>query len=376
MINRQLQTQLEKRWATGKALVVLGPRQVGKTTLLKALCASKGNYLFLDGDQSTDRNLLSEANVERLKQIIGTHSVVLVDEAQRIKNIGLTLKIITDQFPHIQLVVSESSALELANEISEPLTGRKWEYRLYPFSWVELQNHIGYLAAQKQLETRLIYGFYPEIINRVGDEREVLKELLSSYLYRDLLQYEGIRKPQLLNQLLTALALQLGSEVSLNELSQLLQVSRITVEQYIDLLEKAFIVFRLSPLSRNLRNEITSNRKVYFYDNGIRNALLSDFKPLALRSDTGALWENFVIAERQKQLEYGRSWAKPYFWRTYQQQEIDYVEENEGDFRAFEIKWNPKAKAKFPSTFIESYQPIEKHVITPDNFTDFVSAID
>jgi predicted AAA+ superfamily ATPase len=373
MIERALRKLIEQRWDSGKAIIILGPRQVGKTTLLREICKEKGDFLFLNADENEVVVLLEHANELRLRQLIGNNKIVFIDEAQRIPNVGLTLKIITDQIPEVRLLVSGSSSLDLASEINEPLTGRKWEFKMFPISWAELVKHYGLLDARKQLEQRLIFGMYPDVITSLGDEREVLGQLSGSYLYRDVLQYGNIRKPDLLDKLLTALALQLGSEVSYNELAQLLQIDRNTVEHYIGLLEKSYIVFRLSPLSRNLRNEINTSRKVYFYDNGIRNAVLADFKPLALRNDTGALWENFLISERQKKLQYQRSWAKTYFWRTYQQQEIDYVEEQDGIFSAWEMKWNPKAKSKFPNSFIESYRPAQMEIVNRDNFESFLA---
>jgi predicted AAA+ superfamily ATPase len=307
-----------------------------------------------------------------MRQVIGNNETVFIDEAQRIRGIGIQLKLITDLMPQVRLLVSGSSSLDLANEVNEPLTGRKWEFKMYPIAWAELVQSIGFLEARKQLEQRLIFGMYPEVINQTGDEREVLTQLSGSYLYQDILQFGNIRRPELLDKLLTALALQVGAEVSYNELSQLLQMDRATVEQYIGLLEKAFIVFRLGPLSRNLRNEINSSRKIYFYDNGIRNAVLADFKPLHLRGDVGALWENFLISERKKYLEYHRIFSKTYFWRTYQQQEIDYIEESDGAFSAWEMKWNPKAKARFQQAFVHAYKPVTTKVIHSDNFEAFL----
>ena len=375
MIERAIQPQIVKRWGTGRAIVLLGPRQAGKTTPLKKICESFPSYRFFDADQPSDRALLENQDLAPIRQAIGNENIVFIDEAQRIQNVGLTLKIITDQLPQVQLVVSGSSALELGNEINEPLTGRKWEFRLYPISWGELSENLGSFEAKKHLPVRLVFGMYPDVITYAGDETTVLNELTSSYLYRDLLEYNGIRKPDLINKLLTALAFQLGNEVSLNELSRLLEVSKETVSTYLDLLEKAFIIFRLNPLSRNLRNEINTNRKYYFYDNGVRNAVIGDYKPIPLRTDTGALWENFIVSERIKQLSYAQSWAKSYFWRTYQQQEIDYIEEKDGSFRAYEIKWNPKARKKFPASFGEAYAPEETRVVNPENFGEFLGEV-
>jgi uncharacterized protein len=371
MIKRDIEHILLKRWGKGKAIIVMGPRQTGKTTLLSKIALEKGKYLLLDCDELIVRENLEKANLEDLKQLTGSYPIVFIDEAQRVKNIGLSLKIIIDQIKDIQLLVSGSSALELANEINEPLTGRKWEYLLYPLSWQEIRQHFGYLTVQKQLNQRLVFGMYPDVINNQGDEKAILKQLASSYLYKDLLSLASIRKPDLLPKLLKALAFQIGSEVSLNELSNLLGVNKDTIASYMDLLEKAFIIFRMEPFSRNIRNEIKSTRKVYFYDNGIRNAIISNYNSPEMRQDTGALWENFLISERKKYLEYNEISASSYFWRTAQKQEIDYIEEREGKIFAFEFKWNPKAKAKIPKTFSNTYK-VESFLIHRDNFEQFV----
>lgn len=371
MIKRQLEDVIKKRIDSGKAIILLGPRQTGKTTLLTKIASETGDYLLLDCDEMLVREKLEDANIENLKQLIGKYSLVLIDEAQRVKNIGLTLKIIIDRIKNVQLFVSGSSALELANEINEPLTGRKWEYLLLPISWQEFHTHFGYLKAQQQLEQRLIYGMYPDVINHTGDEEAVLKQLSNSYLYKDLLAIKSVRKPELLPRLLKALALQLGNEVSTNELSNLLKVSKDTIASYIDLLEKAFIIFRLEPFSRNLRNEISTNRKIYFYDNGIRNALISNYNPLSMRQDTGALWENFLINERKKYLLNNQISANSYFWRTTQQQEIDYIEEKDGKIFAYEFKWNARRKVNISKTFIQAYNP-EMNIINNENFENFV----
>lgn len=372
MIDRSLKKLLQNRWNSGKVLIVLGPRQVGKTTLLEQLCREHGEFAFFNGDEADTQIRLSNVNEAQLLRLLSGNHTVFIDEAQRIENIGITLKIIHDRIKDIRLVVSGSSALELANDINEPLTGRKWEFILYPISWEELVQNQTYSRAIGQLELRLIYGMYPEVVTMTGDEDAVLRQIAASYLYKDLLGYKGIRKPDMLSKLLTALAFQVGSEVSYNELSNTLRIDRATIENYIDLLEKAFVVFRLQPFTRNLRSEISSSRKIYFYDNGMRNAILNNFSPLALRNDTGALWENFLVSERMKANHYRQEHVKAYFWRTHAQQEIDYIEEYDGQLHAYEFKWKSGAKAKFPKTFIESYPGTETQVITPDNFDEFL----
>lgn len=372
MIVRSLERLLQSRWNSGKVLIVLGPRQVGKTTLLEQLCREQGEFAFFNGDEPDTQIRLSNVNEAQLRRLMSGHHTVFIDEAQRIENIGITLKIIYDRIKDVRLVVSGSSSLELASNINEPLTGRKWEFTLYPVSWQELLQNQSYSKAIQQLEIRLIYGMYPEVVTMAGDEDAVLRQIAGSYLYKDLLGYKGIRKPDMLSKLLTALAFQVGSEVSYNELSNLLRIDRATIENYIDLLEKAFVVFRLQPFSRNLRSEISSSRKIYFYDNGMRNAILNNFSPLALRSDTGALWENFLISERMKANHYGERHVKTYFWRTHAQQEIDYIEEYDGQLYAYEFKWKAGAKVRFPKTFRDSYPQTESRVITPENFDDFL----
>jgi uncharacterized protein len=372
MIPRALENVINEKIGSGKAIIVLGSRQTGKTTLIKKIATEPGTYCFLNCDNPVTKSQLENANTEQLRSIIGNHKVVFVDEAQRVKNIGLTLKLITDEMPEIQLFVTGSSSLEIANQVNEPLTGRKWEYMLYPVSWKELSDYSNYLEARMQLENRLIFGMYPEVIMHKGNETEILLQLSESYLYKDLLQYQGIRKPEILGKILQALALQVSSEVSFNELSNLLQIDKNTVSNYIDLLEKAFIIFRLTPLKRNLRNEINSGRKIYFFDNGIRNSLIANHNPLALRIDAGALWENFLVSERRKYLHYNRILANTFFWRTHAQQEIDYLEERNGKIYAYEFKWNPRKVGKPPKTFLNAYPNAEFQTITPENLNSFL----
>jgi len=370
MYLRTVENIIQNKIGKGKAIIIVGARQVGKTTLIKGLLKKK-SYLFLDADDPSIRKLLTDPNTEQIRSILGENKIVFIDEAQRIKGIGLTLKIITDQFSAVQLFVSGSSSFDLGNQLNEPLTGRKWEYELFPISWEEFEKKEGYIKSEQQLENRLLYGMYPEVLNEKGNEREVLKNLASSYLYRDILAFSEIRKPEILDNLLLALALQVGSEVNYNELAQTIGVNKITIQKYISILEKAYIIFRLNSFSRNLRNEIKQNRKIYFYDNGIRNMILGSFNPLALRTDVGALWENFLISERKKQNTYKNTFARMYFWRTKQQQEVDYVEEKEGEIYGFEFKWKAKSKIKLPDTFVKTYNA-KTLIIDRDNFRDFV----
>ena len=373
MILRELSNLVKEKIGRGKAIIILGARQTGKTTLVKSFLPElKNEGLFLDADNIEVQTLLSSPNLERLKTIIGKANLVIIDEAQRIPNIGLTLKLIIDNLPTVQLLVTGSSSLELADMTNEPLTGRKWEYYMFPISWKELNDWVGYTTALLQLENRLIYGMYPEVVINAGEERERLSVLSQSYLYKDILSLGIIRKPEVLTKLLKALAFQVGNEVSLNELGQLVGADKVTVSTYLNLLEKSFVIFRLQPLSRNLRNEISTSRKIYFYDNGIRNALINNFAPLDLRQDVGALWENFMISERLKANHYRKRWVTTYFWRTQAQQEIDYVEEIDGQFEAFEFKWKKQNPIKIPAQFSEAYKPLGYHIISKENFDGFL----
>lgn len=370
MIQRTIEKSLTERLFKGKTIIVTGPRQVGKTTLLKKVLEHQ-DFLFLDGDDPLVRAKLTSPNTKEIEAIIGNSKLVFIDEAQRIENIGLTAKIIHDQFKAVQLLMSGSSAFELRNHTNESLTGRKWEYNLYPISYEELEKSTSYLDARRDLENRLIYGFYPDVINNPGEERDILNELTQSYLFKDILVYGNIKKPEVLEKILQALAFQVGSEVSYNEIAQLTGVDKKTVTNYIHLLTLSYIVYPLTSFSRNLRNEIKTNQKIYFYDNGVRNALIQNFNPIELRNDVGALWENFLITERLKRNNYHRQFINRYFWRTKQQQEIDYLEEKDGIINGFEFKWNPKAKVKIPQNFTKTYDA-KVTIITNENFRDFI----
>ena len=372
MIERFLYQSIENKLFKGKIIILMGARQVGKTTLLKNILRKQDKALWLNGDEMQTQNLFDNASADRLLSEFGDNRIVIIDEAQRIKDIGLRLKLIADSETDIQVIATGSSAFELANEVNEPLTGRHWKYQMFPMSLGEMVTHHGKLKEMRMLPRRVIYGYYPEVVMNNGNEVEILKLLTDAYLYKDILSWENIKHPNKLNTLLRALAYQVGSQVSYNELSQMCGIDNKTVERYINLLEQCYIIFRLPSYSRNLRHELKTSRKIYFYDNGIRNSLIADFNAPEIRQDIGALWENFVVSERMKSNEYSGRWVNRFFWRTKQQQEIDYLEEGGGKLHAFEIKWNPRAKASLPKTFAESYPDSDFQIITPENIDTFL----
>lgn len=363
---------IAKKMFTGKAIVIIGARQVGKTTLLKESLRGEERVLWLNGDELETRTLMENITVERYRSMLGDSRVVVIDEAQRIGDIGLKSKLLTDNFPDLQLIITGSSSLDLANKVNEPLTGRKWEYRLFPMSYAELAAHHGAMQEWKKLPIRLVYGCYPDVVCNPGSERDVLNNLTDSYLYKDVLEWERIKRPDKIVKLLQALAYQVGNEVSTNELSRMVELDRSTVEKYINLLEQAQVIFRLGAYSRNLRTEIKSGRKIYFHDNGIRNALIGNLSSLDTRADAGALWENYMVSELMKKNSYGQTYARPYFWRTTQQQEIDYLEERDGKLTAYEFKWSPTKKAKVSRTFLNAYPEVEVSTVHRENYMDFL----
>lgn len=374
MFQRELQSIILEQCFKQKAIILLGARQVGKTTLLKKIIQEQnGGVLYLNCDEPQTVVALTNRNLKELQMLIGANKFVVIDEAQKVDNIGLTLKIIVDNMPDIQIIATGSSAFELRNRLNEPLTGRKFEYQMFPISTNEIYKTSGYIDIQRMLEPRLIYGSYPDILNQSTDTQMLLRNLTDSYLYKDILATENLRKPDLLDKLLRALAYQVGSEVSYNELAQTVGSDSKTVEKYIELLEKCFIIFRLNGLSRNLRNELKKAKKIYFYDNGIRNAVIQQFAPLEMRNDVGALWENFFISERIKRNHYQQHYCNMYFWRTQSQQEIDYIEERDGMMTVFEMKWNPKkANNTIPEAFLKAYPIKETAIITPENYLDWL----
>ena len=373
MIPRKIQSQIQADFFKGKIIHIPGARQVGKTTLMNKISSDvSATILWLNGDEPDIREMFHQATSTRLKTIIGDRQVVIVDEAQRIENIGISLKLLVDNFKDKQIIATGSSAFDLANKINEPLTGRKIEYQLFPISFAEMVNYHGLLEEKRMLENRLIYGYYPEVVTNPGNEIEVLKRLSDAYLYKDIFLLENIKKPVLIEKLIQALALQTGNEVSTNELGQIIGADAKTVEKYIDLLEKAYIIFKLPSYSRNLRNEIKKGRKIYFYDNGIRNAVIRNFNHINLRQDIGALWENFLVSERIKSTSYQKLWLNRYFWRTHAQQEIDYIEEYGGQLYAFEFKWRFNKKANFPRSFLANYPDSKTQIINQENYPEFL----
>lgn len=372
MVKRFIEQQLKEKFHKNKVVIVLGPRQTGKTTLLRQLITDQKGVYWLSGDEYDIQKAFENPTSSALKAFIGNPTLVVIDEAQNIDNIGRALKLMVDNYPEVQIIATGSSAFDLSNKTSEPLTGRKFEFRLFPFSLSEMIEHHGWLEESRLLKHRLVFGMYPEIVKNQGEEKELLKLLTESYLFRDILMLESIKKPDKLVKLLQALAYQVGSEVSYNEIANLIGLDSKTVEVYIDLLEKSFVVFRLHSFSRNLRNELKKSKKVYFYDNGIRNAIISNYNYFDVREDQGALWENYLIAERVKYNHYHKNYVNSFFWRTKDQQEIDYIEEKEGKLFAYEMKWNSQKKHKITKTFTKAYPKSEVTIVHPENYHEWL----
>ncbi len=372
MIKRIIENNIKSKLFGGKVILIIGPRQSGKTTLLKQILASyPENSAYYNCDELDVRDMFSSQNSSLLRSVIGTKKLILLDEAQRIDNAGLNLKIIVDTIPNVQVIASGSSAFELSDKLNEPLTGRKWEYNLHPLAFRELVEHTELMDEIKHLKLRLIYGAYPEVVTHQGSEQEILANLSSSYLYKDVFSLHDLRRPELVEKLLRALAFQVSSEVSFSELAQTVGSDRATVERYIGILERAFVVFRLPNYSTNLRNEIKRSRKIYFWDNGIRNALISDFRPVELRDDIGKLWENYIVSEFHKQRDYHHLLAQPYFWRSKTSGEMDYLEVQNKQIIAYEIKWNPK-KTAGARAFLNAYPQAEIKLVNPGNYFQYL----
>lgn len=370
-IKRIIQNDVEKALFQGKIVVIYGARQVGKTTLVKKIIEKhQEDSLYLNCDEPDIRNALTDKTSTELKAFIGSRRLVVIDEAQRVNNIGLTLKLIVDNFPEMQVIATGSSSFELSGKISEPLTGRKTEFFLYPFSVNELLQVYSPLEMSRLLEDKMVFGMYPGVVFDGPDREKLVRELATSYSYKDVLAYQDIRNPELLEKLLQALALQIGSEVSYNELAQVVGSNKATVESYIRILEQAYIIFRVSPFSRNIRNELKRKRKIYFYDLGLRNALINNFNPISLRQDVGALWENFIVSERIKRNNNLGVSANIYFWRTTSGKEIDYIEDSGGVLSGYEFKWQKK-NFSAPKEFLATYPGSTVKLVNRENFLDF-----
>jgi predicted AAA+ superfamily ATPase len=373
MIKRVLHETIRSAFALQKVVAIFGPRQVGKTTLLNQLFDRYHPDVFwINGDRFDSRALFDDNSFNNLLSILSGKKYLIIDEAQRIDNIGLKLKIIYDE-TKVQIVVAGSTSFDLVNRVSEPMTGRKFQYFLYPFSFEELTNHFGTFEEIGMLNSRLVFGAYPDVVNQPAHQKEILENLASGYLYKDILEWDLVRNSSKLLKLLKVLAYQTGHQVSYQELGQLIQVSGPTVENYIDLLEKTFVIFTLRSFSRNHKNELKKSKKIFFYDNGIRNTLINNFNPIELRDDTGALWENYILSERIKYTGYHGIYVNRYFWRTKYGQEINYIEERDGKLYAYEFKWHTRKKTKIPNAFKQSYPGAEYRVITPDNYYEFIT---
>lgn len=375
MINRTLREEIIKRATSSKSvksISLIGPRQAGKTTLIKEIESSlEPPIVWWNGEDADIGELLQFPTPARLRQLIGQTSTLIIDEAQRIDTIGQCIKVITDNLKQVKVIAIGSAAFDIIGK-SNDASGRKGEFLLLPFSFGEMVGQHGLLEENRQLNHRLLFGYYPAVINNPGDEIATLRQLTDNILYRDVVRSERILKPEKLEKLVQELAWQVGKDVAYYELGQTCGLDNQTVEKYILALEKAFIIHRLPSLHRNLSNELKKSRKIYFYDNGIRNAVINQFNPIDQRNDADLLWENFLINERRKYISYQNLDCDRYFWRTHAQQEIDYLEERNGVFSAFNFKWNPKAKARFSQSFVKAYQPAETKVVSKDNFFEFV----
>lgn len=376
MIARLIESKIRKALDRKKIVTVLGPRQAGKSTLAGVVAKAEADRILeLNGDDSDVRTMFEDTDETRIRTLIGNHDFLLVDEAQKIINVGNMLKIIADRIPDMKVIATGSSSFKLAKAVNESLTGRKLEFRLYPLSFKEMVGHTNLLEERRLIVHRMIYGYYPEVVSSPGNEKEILKELIDSYLYKDVLEENSIGRPDRLVKLLQALAFQIGSTVSSNELAGLVGIDAKTVDRYINILERNFIIFTLPSYASNQRNELKFSRKLYFWDLGIRNAVIGNMAPLELRppEEAGHLWENFLVSERIKRNDYaGRTFVKHYFWRTQQKKEVDLIEIEDGRMSAFEFKWKPGKAVAAPRQFAAQYNNAEFHCITPSEIGDFL----
>lgn len=373
-IPRKALKQIESLEQKNKVVVIYGARRVGKTTVLKKYLENKRDYLFVTGEDIFVHEFLSSNSIEKLKNFIGNKKLLVIDEAQCIPSIGKNLKLIVDHIPDIRVIVTGSSTLDLTESMNEPLTGRKYTITMFPIAQIELCDIENQAESKAQLDERLIFGSYPEVIVLKGNDarKENLHELVSSYLFKDILALEGIRKTKKIVDLLVLLAFQIGKEVSHNELATQLSMSKTTVEKYLDLLEKTFVLINIRGFSKNLRSEVTKTSRYYFCDNGIRNALINNFNPLSLRNDVGSLWENYLVIERIKKQNCLRQWSNNYFWRTYDQKEIDFVEERDGKIFGYEFKWG-NSYVKAPALWQKTYPNASFEYINKNNYFSFIT---
>lgn len=371
VITRTLIEQLKTCLFQKKVVLLIGARQVGKSTLLKTIVKNEMPYLWLDGDESDIQLVFENATTARLKAFFGDAKLIVIDEAQKIKDIGTKLKLIVDYLPEVQIIATGSSAFEIRNKFNEPLTGRKFEFQMFPFTFNELSSYLGLLEEKRLLPHRLVYGSYPEVVLSSNPE-SILKLLADSYLYKDVLLFSGIKKPEKILDLLKMLAWQIGSEVNYNEIGSALKMKSETVEEYVHLLEKSFVVFMLPSYHTNQRNELKKSKKIYFLDVGIRNAIISDYRPFEIRNDKGALFENYIVSEIYKRKFYLNLYNNLYFWRTANQNEIDLISEQNGELEVFEIKWNPNSKAKISRQFTNIYGERKFNLIHSENYFDFL----
>jgi len=376
-IQREIKARFLEKLVVGKVLILLGARRVGKTSFIKELVKENITepLLSLNGEDMSVSEIFKNRTIENFKRLIGNNKVLIVDEAQKIEGIGQALKLIADEFPDLKIIATGSSVFDLGNKLGEPLTGRKNSFYLFPLSQSELSTTENLVETKSNLEERLIFGSYPEILSYTSakDKTDYLNELVSSYLLKDILEFDGIKNSSKLIYILRLLSFQIGKEVSLEEIGKQTGLSRNTVERYLDLLQKVFVVYKLPGFSRNLRNEVTKTGRYFFYDNGIRNSIIANFNTLSLRNDIGELWENYIITERLKWQNYSGISSNNYFWRTYQQQEIDFIEDRQGKLFAYEIKWNPSRKTKVPKVWMAAYPNSEFQIINSDNYLNWIS---
>ena len=375
-LNRNIEEQILKALKPNKVIIVLGARRVGKTELIKQILTRFENkYLYLNGEDMDVQAILEHRSQRNYEAILGPLKLLIIDEAQAIPDIGAKLKLMIDTIEGLKILVSGSSVFDLTNKLGEPLVGRKTTFYLYPIAQNEFKSIENFVQTKTALSERLIYGSYPELIQLDGNEEKsgYLKEQVNSYLLKDILMYEGIKKQDKIVSLLKIIAYRIGSEISLESIGNDLQISKNTVEKYLDLLSKVFVIFRISGYSKNLDNEITKKSKWYFWDNGIRNAIIGNFNAINQRDDVGKLWENYIISERTKYQTYKNTNSSFYFWRTHNRQEIDWIEEENGNLNAYEIKWNPnKKEVKAPSAWIKAYPDATYTIITSENYLDFI----